>query len=56
MDTGCNLVFVLRNGEEISGQLSWYDQHCLKISPRGGSPGLLIPKHTIKYLYEASDS
>lgn len=46
------LTIVLRQGENIAGQLIWYDWSCLKLAPSDGSPSLLIPKANIKYLYE----
>lgn len=46
------LVIVLLQGDQIVGRLSWYDQGCLKVKPADGSPSLLIPKASIKYLYE----
>jgi len=54
METACELVVVLRQGDCIIGQLAWYDQTCLKLTPSDGSPSLLIPKGSIKYLYEAA--
>ena len=54
MEAACDLVVVLRQGDRIAGRLAWYDQACLKIAPSDGSPGLLIPKRSIKYLYEAA--
>jgi len=56
MEAGCELVVVLRQGDRIAGRLAWYDQSCLKIAPSDGSPSLLIPKESIKYLYEAAAS
>lgn len=47
------IVVVLRQGERIAGQLIWYDRECLKVTPDDGSPSLLIPKTSIKYLHEA---
>ena len=46
------LVVVLQQGDEIIGQLAWYDHACLKVKPTDGSPSLLIPKASIKYIYE----
>jgi hypothetical protein len=48
------LTIVLCGGESLTGQLVWHDPDCLKIAPSDGSPGLLIPKESIKYIYEAA--
>jgi hypothetical protein len=52
MNEGCELVFVLQQNELITGCLAWYDEGCLKVLPNDGSPSLLIPKRSLKYLYE----
>lgn len=54
METARELVVVLRQGDSITGQLAWYDHTCLKLTPSNGSPSLLIPKTSIKYLYETA--
>jgi len=54
MGAALELVVVLRQGDQIAGQLVWYDRACLKLAPSNGSPSLLIPKASIKYLYEAA--
>jgi hypothetical protein len=56
MGTDLELMVVLRQGEQIAGQLVWYDLACLKLAPSDGSPSLLIPKANIKYLYEIAAS
>lgn len=53
METSSPIVVVLQQGERVAGRLVWYDQGCLKIAPTDGSPSLLIPKISIKYLHEA---
>jgi hypothetical protein len=53
METRSPIVVVLQQGERVAGRLVWYDQGCLKITPTDGSPSLLIPKISIKYLHEA---
>lgn len=55
MQDMCKLVFVLQQGEQITGQLAWYDERCLKVTPSDGSPSLLIPKGSLKYLYELTE-
>ena len=54
VETACELVIVLRQGDCLTGQLAWYDQTCVKLTPSDGSPSLLIPKTSIKYLYEGT--
>ncbi len=54
VETARELVVVLRQGDCLTGQLAWYDHTCLKLTPSNGSPSLLIPKASIKYLYEAA--
>lgn len=51
----CEIVFVLRQGEQITGHLAWHDESCLKVRPSDGSPSLLISKGSLKYLYELSE-
>lgn len=55
MSDVCEIVCVLRQGEQITGHLAWYDEHCLKVTPSNGSPSLLIPKGSLKYLYELKE-
>jgi hypothetical protein len=52
MADATSVVIVLQQGDQIIGRLAWYDQACLKVKPDDGSPGLLIPKASIKYIYE----
>lgn len=56
MNEGCELVFVLQQGELLTGQLAWYDEGCIKVTPSDGSPSLLIPKRSLKYLYELREA
>ena len=48
------MVVMLNDGEEIHGWIEWYDKWCLKVNREKG-PNLLIPKHSIKYLYKEND-
>ena len=48
------MVVLLTDGEEIRGWIEWYDKNCLKINREQG-PNLLIPKHSIKYLYKENE-
>jgi sRNA-binding regulator protein Hfq len=48
------MVVLLNDGEEIHGWIEWYDKSCLKLN-RDKGPNLLIPKHSIKYMYKEND-
>ncbi|MFI5179833.1 MAG: hypothetical protein ACHQPI_00370 [Thermoanaerobaculia bacterium] len=48
------VVLRLLDGEEIRGWIEWYDKDVLKVN-REGLPNLLIPKHSIKYLYKQEE-
>ena len=52
MQTKTPMVLVLRDGEELTGVIEWYDKTCLKFN-REGAPNLLIYKPSIKYMYKA---
>jgi sRNA-binding regulator protein Hfq len=54
IDARTKMVFVLSDGEEIEGTIEWYDLDALKIN-RNGAPNILLPKHSIKYMYKAED-
>jgi len=49
------MVIVLRDGEEIHGQIEWYDKSCLKVTCNG-SPNLMIYKPSIKYMYKEGEN
>lgn len=49
------MVIVLRDGEQVSGIIEWYDKNCLKINRNGGA-NLLIYKPSIKYMFKESES
>jgi sRNA-binding regulator protein Hfq len=48
------MVVVLHDGERVRGIIEWYDKHCLKVN-RVKEPNLLLPKHSIKYLYKQEE-
>lgn len=48
------MTVVLTDGEMLNGTVEWYDRDCIKLT-RYGSPNLMIYKHSIKYLYKASE-
>lgn len=56
MQEGCEVVFVLQQNETITGLLAWYDEGCVKVTPTNGSPSLVIPKCSLKYLYELREA
>jgi sRNA-binding regulator protein Hfq len=49
------MVVRLNDGEEIHGWIEWYDKGCLKLNREKG-PNLLIPKHSIKYIYKENEA
>ena len=53
INTQTPMIFVLEEGEEIEGQIEWYDRDSIKI--RHGNIRTLIYKSVIKYLYKAAD-
>ena len=48
------IVLVLKDGEELSGTVEWYDKTCLKIN-RPGEPNVLVYKDSIKYIFKKSE-
>ena len=48
------MVVKLVDGEEIYGIIEWYDRDCIKVN-RDDGPNLLIPKHSIKYLFKQNE-
>ena len=53
MQTKTPMVIVLRDGEQITGVIEWYDKICLKVNREDG-PNLLIYKPSIKYMHKAN--
>lgn len=54
IDAHTKMVIVLSDGEEIEGTIEWYDLDALKIN-RADAPNILLPKHSIKYMFKAED-
>ena len=54
MNNKTPMVVVLDNGEELRGQIEWYDRGCLKVH-RDDLPNLLVFKHTIKYVFKQEE-
>lgn len=48
------MVVVLVGGEVLHGIIEWYDRECVKINRTEG-PNVLVPKHSIKYMYKEGD-
>ncbi len=46
-----SMVLVLIDGEMVHGVIEWYDRDCIKLTRTEG-PNLLVPKHSIKYMYK----
>lgn len=48
------MVVLLTNGEELRGWIEWYDKGAIKLNRHAG-PNLLIPKHSIRYLFKEEE-
>ncbi|MFW6175742.1 MAG: hypothetical protein ACOC7L_02865 [Acidobacteriota bacterium] len=48
------MVVVLNNDEELRGWIEWYDRAMIKLNRKKG-PNLLIPKHSIRYLFKEAE-
>ena len=47
-------VVVLTNDEQLRGWIEWYDKAAIKLN-RSSGPNLLIPKHSIRYLFKEEE-
>ncbi|MGA3213449.1 MAG: RNA chaperone Hfq [Terriglobales bacterium] len=54
MQTKTPMVVVLQNGEELHGQIEWYDRSCIKLV-RAGAANVLVYKPAIKYMFKESE-
>ena len=54
IDARTLMVIILQDGEQIEGTIEWYDLDAIKIN-RQDAPNLLLPKHSIKYMYKAEE-
>lgn len=54
MQSRTPMTVVLTDGEILNGTVEWYDRDCIKLT-RYGSPNLMIYKHSIKYLFKATE-
>ena len=48
------VTLTLRDGEELTGKLEWYDRDCLKLH-RDDGPNLLVYKDFVKYIANIDD-
>lgn len=48
------MVVVLQGGEELRGWIEWYDKGAIKLN-RHSDPNLLLPKHTIRYMFKEEE-
>ncbi|MEJ2085247.1 MAG: RNA chaperone Hfq [Acidobacteriota bacterium] len=48
------MVLVLTTGEELRGWIEWYDKNSIKFH-RNNDPNLLIPKHSIRYMFKEEE-
>jgi len=48
------MVVVLTNDEELYGWIEWYDRGAIKFNRHSG-PNLLIPKHSIRYMFKQEE-
>lgn len=54
IDSRTLMVVVLQDGEEIEGTIEWYDLDAIKVN-RSEAPNIMLPKHSIKYMFKAED-
>jgi len=52
VDQATPVVVVLKSGEQLRGQLRYYDRDVFSLGPSDGGPKLLLRKTSIRYLYE----
>ncbi|MCB1054183.1 MAG: RNA chaperone Hfq [Acidobacteria bacterium] len=48
------MVVILVDGEELRGWIEWYDKGAIKLN-RNHGPNLLIPKHSIRYMFKEEE-
>ncbi|MEO6325767.1 MAG: RNA chaperone Hfq [Thermoanaerobaculia bacterium] len=54
MQSRTPIVIRLIDGEELRGWIEWYDKDVIKLN-RENAPNLVVPKHSIKYLYKEEE-
>lgn len=52
IDEEIPVVIVLRTGEELRGQVRYYDRDVFSLGPADGGPKLFLRKSSVRYLYE----
>ncbi|MEP7271715.1 MAG: hypothetical protein ABI882_09425 [Acidobacteriota bacterium] len=52
VDMGIEVVVVLKTGEQLRGQVRYYDRDVFSLGQGESGPKLLIRKSSIRYLYE----
>lgn len=52
VDHATPVVVVLKSGEQLRGQLRYYDRDVFSLGPSDGGPKLLLRKTSIRYMYE----
>ena len=54
MQSKTPVVVVLKDGEQLTGLIEWYDRNCIKLTRNGGT-NLLVYKPAIRYIYKAGE-
>ncbi|HZS07965.1 MAG TPA: hypothetical protein VFD58_24235 [Blastocatellia bacterium] len=52
IDEEVPVVIVLKTGEELRGQVRYYDRDVFSLGPADGGPKLFLRKSSVRYLYE----
>ena len=55
MQSKTPVVVVLKDGEQLTGLIEWYDRNCIKLTRNGGT-NLLVYKPAIRYIYKAGEA
>ncbi len=53
IDSGADVVVVLRTGETLRGRVRYYDRDVFSLGPADNGPNLFLRKSSVRYLYEA---
>ena len=54
MKNKTSMVLITTDGEELRGNIEWYDRNSIKINRNSGG-NLLIFKHSIRYMYKEDE-
>ncbi len=52
IDDEVPVVIVLKSGEQLRGQVRYYDRDVFSLGPADGGPKLFLRKSSVRYLYE----